>query len=908
MRIKNSIIWKMLVWLLLLALIPLGVAVIFNQRQVNQAVRRNELQAVSKNVHILAVLGSDNPEMFNEFTRSLGANEKSAFILGTDGIYLAHSDHQKIGTPAGSDFPPEILQTLLSGKEGTLDNTANGQMIGYAPVAGQEAFAVLVRDSRTMEDSLRTLSNSIFLQLSVTLLITTLISGLAVMAFINPLRYLIVFADQLGSGNMDATIVTDELEGEIADLGGSLNNMAARLRELIGSLEQRITEREQAEQALQRSESLLSKSQEIAHVGSWELDLKTNHLTWSDEVYRILGLARHEFAATYAAFLETIPPEDRQTVDSIYSASVREGKDGCEIEHRVVRRHTDEVRIVYEKCVHIRDATGVIIQSIGMMQDITERKQTEEALCVSEERFSRAISGTGAGLWDWDMVQNTVFFSSQWKSMLGYQDHEIENDFSGWKNLWHAEDAASIEKAISDYLEGRTKTYEIVHRLRHKNGSWRWILTRGDIHRDATGKPLRWTGTNIDITERIMIEEKLRESEERFKSLHNASFGGIAIHDKGIILECNHGLSEMMGYSEEELLGGMDGLLLIAPDSRELVRHHIITGYEKPYEAFGLRKNGEIFPMRLEARNVPYKGKNVRTVEFRDITAQKLAEEKIREDQVELQRLLAETEYSRQALLSVVEDQKETQEQVRQLNAELEQRVQDRTAQLSAINQELEAFSYSVSHDLRAPLRALNGFSGALISDYQEILDEQGKYYLTRIQEASRRMGQLIDDLLNLSRISRREVNLRRVNLSQLAWDVFDELKALSPAQPVEINISADLIVQADPGLLKIAMENLMHNALKYSSKKEVALIQVGVLDQPGSEERVFYVRDNGAGFDMAYANKLFTPFQRLHGTNEYSGTGIGLTIVQRIITRHGGRIWSEAAVDQGATFYFTLG
>jgi light-regulated signal transduction histidine kinase (bacteriophytochrome) len=295
-------------------------------------------------------------------------------------------------------------------------------------------------------------------------------------------------------------------------------------------------------------------------------------------------------------------------------------------------------------------------------------------------------------------------------------------------------------------------------------------------------------------------------------------------------------------------------------------------------------------------------------VTFMDMTERKRAEEIIHADQVELQRLLDETKHSRQALLSVIEDQKEAQEQVRQLNAELDQRVKDRTAQLEAAKQELEAFSYSVSHDLRAPLRALDGYSAILISDYHDQLDQEAQSYLTRIQEASRRMGQLIEDLLNLSRITRREVSLDRVDLSLLARQIIADLLAQSSERQVKYEISPDLVVRADPGLIKIALENLLHNALKYSSKKEVALIQVGVLNQPGPQGRIYFVRDNGAGFDMTYANKLFTPFQRLHGAQEFPGTGIGLTIVQRIISRHGGRIWPEASVNQGATFYFTLG
>jgi signal transduction histidine kinase/CheY-like chemotaxis protein len=291
---------------------------------------------------------------------------------------------------------------------------------------------------------------------------------------------------------------------------------------------------------------------------------------------------------------------------------------------------------------------------------------------------------------------------------------------------------------------------------------------------------------------------------------------------------------------------------------------------------------------------------------FDVITERKIAEERIRSAQIELQNLVVETEHSRQALLSVVEDQKNAEEQIRRLNAELEQRVKERTAQLEAANHELEAFSYSVSHDLRAPLRALDGFSEALLSDYQGKLDELGQQYLIHIQEASRRMAELIEDLLKLSRITRSGIDLSQVDLSLIARQAADDLRSQFPDRQMDFVIAPDLSVTADPNLLKIVLANLLGNAVKFTSKQEIAHIQVGVLEQSGT--RVIFVRDNGAGFDMAYADKLFNPFQRLHSASEFSGTGIGLTIVQRIIARHGGRIWAEASVNQGATFYFTLG
>jgi signal transduction histidine kinase len=250
-------------------------------------------------------------------------------------------------------------------------------------------------------------------------------------------------------------------------------------------------------------------------------------------------------------------------------------------------------------------------------------------------------------------------------------------------------------------------------------------------------------------------------------------------------------------------------------------------------------------------------------------------------------------------------ERKQVEEELALYHEQLEDLVARRTADLTASNHELEAFSYSVSHDLRAPLRALDGFSDALLSDYQEKLDDQGKHYLARIQESSRHMGQLIDDLLKLSRITRQVIDVTSVDLSSLTKQIISELQAQSPERQVEYNVTSDLVVRADYNLIKIALGNLLSNAFKFTQKRDIAHIQFGILEQPGPS--VFFVRDDGAGFNMKYADKLFIPFQRLHGISEYPGTGIGLTIVQRIITRHGGRIWPVAAENQGATFYFSL-
>jgi light-regulated signal transduction histidine kinase (bacteriophytochrome) len=243
--------------------------------------------------------------------------------------------------------------------------------------------------------------------------------------------------------------------------------------------------------------------------------------------------------------------------------------------------------------------------------------------------------------------------------------------------------------------------------------------------------------------------------------------------------------------------------------------------------------------------------------------------------------------------------------EVRQANADLERHVAERTRQLEAANRELEAFAYAVSHDLRAPLRSMSGFSQILQETAPPGLDEKSRHYLQRIHDASLRMSGLIEDLLNLSRIGRSELKARPISLSQVAAEAAAAIRERHPKREVQLEIAPDMAVNADARLLRIALENLLSNAWKYTSRAAPAIVSVGM--QAGENGPVYFVRDNGVGFDMKYADKLFVPFQRLHPEAEFPGSGIGLVTVQRIIARHGGRVWAEAKPDEGATFYFTL-
>jgi PAS domain S-box-containing protein len=528
---------------------------------------------------------------------------------------------------------------------------------------------------------------------------------------------------------------------------------------------------------------------------------------------------------------------------------------------------------INQMLTQIQERDSVLSQANeSMANEITERKRAEDVLRSSEERFRLLFDNHPLPMWVYE--PETLRFLEVNESAVrqyGYSREEFLQMRT--TEIRPAED-------VSFFLgsgRGAQSAMELSGHSKHRLKDGRVIDVEIISHQTRYLRRNAVLVVALDVTERMKAEHHLKISEERYRSLVSAITSIVWTAGPTGSFSVPQKSWERYTGQEWEKHAGFGWLNAIQAEDRP--------------EAEGLLREAV-----AEKRSFEFQGKiwNAASRSHRYFIAKAVP---LRDGDGSIREWIG--------TVTDVHDRKLAEEEIKELNEALEQRVLERTAQLETANKELEAFSYSVSHDLRAPLRSISSFSELLMKNHETSLDDEGKDFLHRVNSSSHRMAHLIDDLLNLSRLTRAEVRHETVDLGAIAKGVASELKRSQPDRDVQFVVGDNLTVHGDSRLMMVVLDNLIGNAWKYTRGRPKATIEFGAMTNNG--KRVFYVKDNGAGFDMQYAGKLFGAFQRLHNTTEFEGTGIGLATVARIIRRHGGTVWAEGKVDEGATFYFSI-
>ena len=513
----------------------------------------------------------------------------------------------------------------------------------------------------------------------------------------------------------------------------------------------------------------------------------------------------------------------------------------------------------------------------GRARALTLAQRMTADLAHERQRLLNIVEGTHVGTWVWHVQTGKLQLDERWAAMMGSDLAELgTQQISDWRNRLHPDEVETVTAALKRHFRGESQYFECEHRIRHRDGRWVWVLDRGKVSaRTSEGKPALMSGTHMDISDRQAAQLALRTSEENFRQLFESSLHGILqAMPNGSIQYANPAACQLFGLTQDEIRQRGRAGLMDPHDSRLhiLVAQAMLSGQGRG-EVTMKRGDGSRFECELSLTSyLTPGGESCNDLFLRDVTQRKLAEAEIHA-----------------------------------LNVKLEDKVRQRTAELESANKELEAFSYSVAHDLRAPLRSIDGFTHLLEKAIALEAAERTRHYMQRIRAGVRQMGELTDGLLSLAQVSRTRLKNEAADLGALAVDALQACREQDAGRLVKTNVQTGLIAMGDRALLKQVMENLIGNAWKFTAHADDAEIWVGQCADDGLEMTTFYVRDNGAGFDMAYVEKLFGTFQRLHSPGEFSGTGIGLATTHRIVARHGGRIWAQGVVGQGATFFFTL-
>ena len=622
-----------------------------------------------------------------------------------------------------------------------------------------------------------------------------------------------------------------------------------------------ITERKRAEEALRRASAynrrLLEASLDpLVTIGPDGKITDVNEATEAATGYPRAELIGKDFADYF-----TNPQAAREGYERVF-------REGFVRDYALEIRHRDghTIPVLYNAAIY-RDEAGGVAGVIAAARDITARKRAEEALRRASAYNRRLLEASLDPLVTIGPDGKITDVNEATEAATGYPRAElIGKDFADY--FTEPEEAREGYQRV--FREGLVRDYPL--EIRHRDGRVTPVVYNASVYRDEAGQVIGVFAAARDITAQKRAEAELRQQSHLIDLAHDAIF--IRGRD-GTIRSWNRGAEQMYGWSGEEALGHISHDLLGTRFPVSLAELEDRLARDGSWE-------GELIHSRRDGAQIVVASRQV------------LDREERGEPTVVLE------------MNSDITERKRADDELRRLKGELEERVVMRTAQLEAANKELESFAYSVSHDLRAPLRAIDGFCQILMTEHAPGLDGEPRRYLQRVSENTRKMGRLIDELLHFSRLGRQAMTRQPVAMADLVRQCLEELQGEREGREVEVILGELPPCRADAALLKQVWLNLLANALKFTRSRAEARIEAGSFARDG--ETVYFVRDNGVGFDMAYADKLFGVFQRLHRQEDYEGTGVGLALVQRIIHRHGGRVWAEAGPDRGAAFFFTLG
>lgn len=648
-------------------------------------------------------------------------------------------------------------------------------------------------------------------------------------------------------------------------------NMAGTSQDVTDSILRELAFETQNKE-IQKALDLLSETQRAAKIGSWEVDLKTMSAFWSDEVYRI-----HEVEPGTPIKVEegiNFYREDFRPVIQNAIDNAIQNKSSWDEECILLTKTGKEiwVRAIGHPVFEDGQLTGLR----GLFMDIDETKTKSIELDETNEKLQLSVEAGQIAIWIWDLNTNELEWNDQAYEVFGVPK-DFEPTFEKFSSMIHPDDLNYVVEATQKSIETGDK-FDIQFRFNKGNGDEIILSGRGDIVRDESGNPVQMIGINMDVTDRNEMVENLKRQESQLRSFVEQAPAAVAMFDMDMkYITVSNKWYEHNKVEGEKIIGKSHYDVFPQVKKRNdwlAVHKRVLAGEElsKGKDHFTRIDNSEIW---ISWKAIPWYN--------------------------------AEGEIG--GMILYVSDITKEVEYTEELENEIEARTQQIRKQaenLEQVNKELESFSYSISHDLRAPLRSINGFSDILMEDYAEQLDDEGKRLMGVVKESAVTMGQLIDDILEFSRLGKKKIQKSEIDMTKLFESVCEIEAGSYSGKQIDLKIDDLPNAFGDVALIKQVVVNLVSNAFKYSSKEDTIVINIG-FDQNEENDAAYFIRDNGTGFKMEYHDKLFGVFNRLHSKNEYEGTGVGLAIVKRIINKHGGKIWAESEEGKGSTFFFSM-